>query len=170
MRNRHLPINSNESLLTDAQIANLLSVCETDVRASFTLTRDSARVLLDGLFLGIDETPIDVFKRCIWIGRMQDFPIEKFCGDLLASSDRDGLGISEQLTNRIQFLLMLPPNEERQVIDAVIDIILGMLSGGFVLNAEIGEKTVVLLGFSEKTKTYYGNPLIRSYLMPPHQK
>jgi len=93
------------ALLSDAEIAKILAVEETDSRMGIVLVCAEFSVALDGLKIGVGESTFDTFARCIAMDAVSDGRSEM----LLKLDPTSGRCSSDR---RVERYLTSPPPED----------------------------------------------------------
>lgn len=153
-----------EVVLSDAEIAAMLAVEETDVRMDFCIICSDFSSSLDGLNVGVGESAFDTFARCITIGRIGKIPMQQFASAIISLADRYGKTLSERTTINLHSLASATATSDREAIGVLVNVLLSLLDVGFTLNAVSGEKSEILLGRDAASGKYFGNRKVERHL------
>lgn len=158
---------SDKPFITDDEIRALLSVQETARRISFRMSYHQLSVEICGIKLGVDESLADAFIRCFSLSTIREIRVQEFCSMLLAQADKHSVELAAPVMNSLHSLAIEIPKDDRLTIDVVVEIIHGLVRGGFTLDAIADSvRTDILMGYSDADQSYTGDGKIIRYLAP----
>jgi hypothetical protein len=150
--------------LTPEEIELVTRVHETDAQISFSFEFPDFSVLIGTRNIALGESTCDTFARFFGLASIRKFPAQETCARTIALCDKHGVYLPEPLVSRVHAVAASAPVQDREAIDAMVEVIHGLLRSGCVLTAARETTREVLLGFDVETGRYFGSSEVEKYL------